>query len=192
MSLAHTTTTVAKPRVLRLLGLWVTAAICLLTPLSGRGATVSENELKAAFLYNFTKFVEWPATSFPSTNAPIQFAVFGDEEFSAKLKSLLVGKTAHGRAFEVKTLTNPQEAKNFHIVFVGSSEKRLAMILDATKKLPILTIGESDEFLDLGGIINLVFEEAQLGFEVNAEAAERNKLVISSKLLRLAKKRRVK
>src|SRR5687767_12232102 len=125
-------------------------------------AAVTEGELKAAFLYNFAKFVTWPATAFPSETAPIQVAVFGDEDFSVKLKSLLSDKKAHGRSFEVKRITNPQEAKNFQMVFVTSAEsKRAPLILDATKKLPILTVGEWDQFLEWGGMINFVFEEAR-------------------------------
>src|SRR5687768_15795823 len=83
-------------------------------------APVPETDVKAAFLYNFAKFVEWPKEAFESDTAPIQIAVFGDEEFSAKLKSLLTDKKAHGRSFEVKRITNPQEAKTVHMVFVPS------------------------------------------------------------------------
>jgi len=171
-----------------------TALLLLLSTVAARaGEALSEAEVKAAFLYNFTKFVEWPKQTFSSTNAPIQFAVFGDEEFSAKLKTLLGDKKAHGRSFEVKSIFTPQEAKNFHIVFVaGPESRRAAQVLEATKKAPVLTIGESDQFLDAGGMINLFFEDAQLAFEVSPESAQKAGLEISSKLLRLAKKRRAK
>ena len=156
----------------------------------GHGATVSPADVKAAFLYNFAKFVAWPAEAFPSETAPIQLGVFGDEEFGAKLKSLLSDKQAHGRSFEVKTFSNPQEAKNFQMVFVAGSEtRRSSQVLEATKKLPVLTIGESEQFLDAGGMINFVVEDAQLKFEVNPESAQEVKIEISSKLLRLARKR---
>lgn len=162
-------------------------ALCLSIPAR---AAVPETDVKAAFLYNCAKFVEWPQEAFSSENAPIQIGLFGDEEFAGKLRFLLSDKKAHGRAFEVKRLTNAQEAKNYHIVFITASEsKRLFQILEATKKSPALTIGESEQFLDSGGMINLVFEDAQIRFEVNPEAAEKVKLVISSKFLRLAKKR---
>src|SRR5258705_898283 len=123
--------------------------------IGSRGAAVSEAELKAAFVYNFAKFVTWPAEAFSSETAPIQLAVFGDEEISSTLRSLLSDKKAHGRSFEVKRISNPQEAKNFQIVFVTSSENRRAtQILDATRKLPVLTVGETEQFLDLGGMIS--------------------------------------
>jgi len=166
---------------------------CLLALLSpgaiASQAAVPETDVKAAFIYNCAKFVEWPKEAFASDNAPIQIAVIGDDEFAAKLKSLLSDKKAQGRSFEVKKISNPQDAKNFQIVFISSSEtRRLPQILDAARKSSVLTIGETEQFLDLGGMINLFFEETQLRFEVNQEAAEKGKLVISSKFLRLAKR----
>jgi hypothetical protein len=164
------------------------ALLLLLTSFAG-AAAVPETDVKAAFLYNFAKFVEWPQEAFASETAPIQIAVFGDEEFSAKLKSLLSDKKAHGRSFEVKRITNPQDAKTVQMVFVPSAEsRRTSQILEATRKLPVLTVGESDQFLDLGGMINFVFEDSQLRFQINPEAAEKARLKISSQLLRLAKK----
>jgi hypothetical protein len=155
--------------------------------------TASEAEVKAAFLYHLAKFVEWPATAFSSETAPLRVAVFGDEEFAAKLSKSLSEKTAHGRTFEVKRIVNPQEAKNFHMVFIPNSEsKRAILVLDAVKNAPVLTVGESDEFFEYGGMINLYFEDSQLRFEINAQAAEKVKLVISSKLLRLNKKKEAK
>jgi hypothetical protein len=174
--------------------LWHAALLFVLGTASTRGATTaSETELKAAFLYNFAKFVEWPADSFLSETAPLRVVVFGDDDTVAKLKSLLSDKKAHGRSFEVRRVTSPQEARNAQIVFVTSAEsKRTLLILDAVKRLPVLTIGDADDFLDSGGMINFYFEEAQLRFDINAEVAEKVKLVISSKLLRLAKKRSFK
>ena len=190
MSLMRTTQRIGEAVLLRKSGfalLQVFLAFFFGTVLAR--AAVSETELKAAFLYNFAKFVDWPAQAFSSETDPIQIGIFGDEDFGGKLRSLLSDKKAHGRSFEVKKVSNPQEAKNFQIVFVSNTEtKRLPQILEATKKLPILTIGESEQFLDAGGMINFTFEDSQLRFEVNPDAAERVKLAISSKLLRLAKR----
>ena len=116
--------------------------------------------------------------------------MFGDEDFGNKLRVLMTGQKAHGRSVDVKNISSPQDAKNFHIVFVaGAENRRTAQILEATKKAPVLTVGEGESFLDAGGIITLVLEDAQLRFEVNTDAAQKVKLEISSKLLRLAKKR---
>ena len=166
----------------------------LLGAVRGHAATTaSEADVKAAFLYNAAKFVEWPTNAFTSETAPLRVGVFGDDEFLARLSVLLSDKKAHGRAFEVKKITNPQDAKNFQIVFVGAAEnKRGLLVLDAVKKSPVLTIGESDEFLEYGGIIMCYFEDAQLRFDINPEPAEKVKLVISSKFLRLAKKKGAK
>jgi len=170
------------------LALLASAALFLVWPVRGTAA-VSETDVKAAFLYNCAKFVEWPKDTFASETAPIQIAVIGDDEFASKLKSLLSDKKAQGRSFEVKKISNPQDVKSFQIVFISSSEtRRLPQILDAAKKSSVLTIGETEQFVDLGGMINLFFEDAQLRFEVNADAAEKARLVISSKLLRLAKR----
>jgi len=170
------------------------AALLVFFGLAGsRAATAPENDLKAAFLYNFTKFVQWPEEAFSSTNAPIRFAVLGDEEFGSRLKLLLSDKKAHGRSFEVQTINSAQEAKDFHIIFVPGPEGRRGVpIIEATNKRPVLTIGESDQFIELGGMISLFFDEAQLAFEVNPQSAQKAGLEISSKLLRLAKKRRAK
>ena len=196
MNAARPTTRAAKKTLWGRIAWWLVgpAVLAVFFGLAnGRAATAPENDLKAAFLYNFTKFVEWPTNAFTSTNAPIRFAVFADEEFGARLKLLLNEKKAHGRSFEVQTINNAQEAKNFHIVFVPGAESRRAVpVLEATNKRPVLTIGESDQFLELGGIISLFFAESQLAFEVNPQSAEKAGLEISSHLLRLAKKRRDK
>ena len=161
----------------------------LLLSTFARGAAVSETELKAAYLFNFAKFVEWPLDAFESETAPIQIGIFGDEDFATRLRVLLSDKKAHGRSFEVKRISSPQEAKTCQIAFISSSEtKRAPQILEAVRKSPVLTIGESEQFLELGGMIGFVFEDAQLRFEIYPDAAEKVKIIISSKLLRLAKR----
>ena len=168
---------------------FTTVALMLLCGWARVQAAVSESDVKAAFLFNSAKFVDWPATAFASDTAPIQIAVFGDDEFSAKLRSMLTEKRAHGRSFEVKRISTPQEAKNFQMVFIpGAENKRMQPVLDAVRNLPVLTLGESDQFVEAGGIINILFEDTQLRFEVNSDAADKAKLVISSKFLRLAKR----
>src|SRR5436190_1025310 len=166
----------------------VVLAASFLLPVAARSA-VPESEVKAAFLYNSAKFVEWPKEAFASETAPIQVAVVGDDDFSAKLRALLSDKKAHGRSFDVKRVSNPQDVKSAHILFIPAAEtRRMSQFLEATKKSPTLTIGESDQFLDAGGMINILFEESNLRFEVNPEPAERVNLVLSSKFLRLAKR----
>jgi hypothetical protein len=152
---------------------------------------VPEADLKAAFLYNFTKFVEWPSEAFAHDDSPFVVGVFGDEDFTSTLKTLLQDKKAqaHGHPFVVRKISNAQEAKACQAVFFRESEtRRFPPVYDAIKKLPILTVGEGSEFLDAGGMFSLSFEDKQLRFEVNPAPAENAKLSISSKLLRLAKR----
>src|SRR5438105_619025 len=115
-----------------------------------------EADLKAAFLYNFTKFVEWPADAFPKEDSPFVVGIFGDEEFASTLRKLLEDKKAHGHPFIVRRLTQNNEAKACQILFVRESEtKRFSAIYESIKRAPVLTVGESEEFLDAGGMFNL-------------------------------------
>lgn len=158
-------------------------------PARAQDSTVSEADLKAAFLYNFTKFVEWPNEAFPREDSPFVVGIFGDDEFVATLRTLLQDKKAHGHPFVVRKLSAPADSKGCQILFFRESEgRRFAQIYDTIKKLPILTVGEGGDFLEAGGMFGLFFEDKQLRFEVNPAPAENAKLAISSKLLRLAKK----
>jgi hypothetical protein len=148
----------------------------------------TEQDVKAAFVFNAVKFTEWPQNAFSSETAPIRIAVIGEEDFAAKLSALLKDKKAHGRSFEVKKINTPADAKGVHVLYCPNAEtKRFGQFYDFIKKTPALTIGESGQFLDAGGIINLLIEDDQLRFEIHPEAAEAGNLVISSRVMRLAK-----
>jgi len=173
---------------------WLARWLCLLwLALTGAGslaqdAPLTEADLKAAFLYNFAKFVDWPNDAFASDQSPIVVGIYGDDEFIATLRTLLQDKKAHSRGFSVRKVANGAEARNCQLLFFREPETRkLSVILDSIRRLPILTVGESSEFLDLGGMLNLFFEDKQLRFEVNPGPAETAKLNISSQLMRLAK-----
>jgi hypothetical protein len=171
---------------------WIACLLLLLAtggqPASAQDAQVPEADLKAAFLYNFTKFVEWPADAFAREDSPFIVGIFGDDDFVRTMKTLLQDKKAHGHPFLVRKLTNIQDGKNCQILFFRESEsKKMGSSYESIKRLPVLTVGESDDFLDQGGMFNLFFEDKQLRFEVNPATAENAKLTVSSKLLRLAK-----
>ena len=156
-------------------------------PSIARGETAPEYTVKAAFLYNFAKFVEWPAEAFAGPVSPIVLFVFGVDPFGDALKSLK-GKTANGRPIVVRYAANLGELERCHLLFVSASEKaNLPKILQTTKSWSILTVGDMNGFAQDGGIINLVNEEHRIGIEINMEAAHRSRLKISSKLLALAK-----
>ena len=156
-------------------------------PSFARGEPAPEYVVKAAFLYNFAKFVEWPADAFAGPASPIVFIVFGEDPFGDALKSLK-GKTANGRPIVVRYAANLGELERCHLLFVSASSiALLPKILQATNGWNVLTVGDVDGFARDGGTINLVNEERRIGIEINMEAAQRTRLQISSKLLGLAK-----
>ena len=157
------------------------------SPSFARGEPAPEYAVKAAFLYNFAKFVEWPADAFTGPGSPIVIWVFGEDPFGDGLGSLK-GKTANGRPIVVRYAANLGELERCHILFVSASEKEnLQKVLQTTKGWSILTVGDMNGFAQDGGIINMVKEESRVGIEINLEAAQRSRLKISSKLLALAK-----
>jgi hypothetical protein len=180
-----------KPKAPRQILRWFVALLTVLwsglaTP--AQDAKFTEADVKAAFLFNVAKFIEWPKDAFANEESPIEFGIYGDDDFVATLRTLLQGKKAHGRGFLIRKVANPQEAKTTHMLFFRESESRkLGQVLDTIRRLPILTVGETDDFLDSGGMLNLFFEDKQLRFAVNPGPAETAKLTISSQLMRLAK-----
>src|SRR5467141_2606171 len=148
----------------------------------------SEYLIKAGFIYNFAKLVEWPTSAFPQPDSPIVIGIFGEDPFGTVLDRVLAGKKVNGRIFLVKRLKSVADLKECHIVFVSSSEMgHLAEAIHLVKGMPILTIGEIPGFARRGGIINLVLEDNKVHFEVNVEAAKEADLNISSRLLALAR-----
>lgn len=169
----------------------VAAAIAACTIALGRQAahaqrsSASEYAVKAAFLYNFAKFIEWPSGA-PS--GPIKIGILGEDPFGATLDGTVKGKTANGRSLVIRRLKRTQDARSCHIVFVSRSEKgRFAEILEAVKGAPVLTVADTERFAHRGGMLNFYLEQNRVRFEVNVTAAEQARLKISSKLLRLAR-----
>ncbi len=168
----------------------LTALLAALAAQAARGAapaSFEEYEVKAAFLYNFAKFVEWPDEAFSDPRSPIVLLVVGSDPFGDALASLK-GKTASGRPLAVLRAATVDDLVRCHILFVAASETpRLSRILQATKSWSTLVVGDVDGFARKGGAINLVRKEDRIAIEVNPEAAQRARLRISSKLLGLAK-----
>jgi hypothetical protein len=149
--------------------------------------TANEYQLKAAFLYNFAKFVEWPPDAF-SGGTPLVVGLIGDDPFGGAIDQAISGKTVNGHQLTIQRLKWGQNLRACHILFIGSSErKRLAQIIESLRGAGVLTVGEMDKFVEQGGLINFVMEDSKVRFEVNADAAEQARLKISSRLLALAK-----
>jgi len=153
-----------------------------------RAQSVSEYQVKAAFLYNFAKFVEWPPNLFNDPRDPFVLCVAGDDPFGNLLDGIVLGKTANGHPLAVRRLRREREARSCQILFVSSSERnRLRPVLKSLRGASVLTVGETDGFAQEGGMINLTLEDNRVHFEINVAAAERAGLKISSKLLSLAR-----
>jgi hypothetical protein len=154
---------------------------------SGYGQAIEEYKVKAAFLYNFAKFVEWPSQAFVTSTDPITVCVLGHNPFGNALEEVIHGKSIDGRSFEYRQVSDAESAGACQILFVASSEgKHFRAIHGNLKALGILTVGEAQGFTADGGVINFKLDDGRVRFEINIEAAEHEQLRISSKLLSLA------
>jgi hypothetical protein len=146
--------------------------------------TPNEYEVKAAFLYKFASFVEWPAAG----NSTVCIGVVGDDPFGALLDQVVKGKSIYGREFLVRRFRSGEKPAGCDIVFISPSErKHLRLILDGLRGANVLTVGETPEFCQSGGVINFEILNDRVQFEINLEAAARARLKVSSKLLSVAK-----
>ncbi|MCH9021363.1 MAG: YfiR family protein [Planctomycetes bacterium] len=168
-----------------------------LHPAQVNAASYKEGEIKAALIYNFLKFVDWPEGTFKEDNKEkkeaIRVGVVGKEAF-ASAEKIFKNKKIQERALKiilvtVKQLKDEKKLKGFHVLFVSAAAKGEAKkVPPRLKKSAVLTIGELEGFLEAGGIFNFVVEKKKVRFEVNLAAAEEVKIKIRSKLLRLAKR----
>jgi hypothetical protein len=169
--------------------LWVLGLVMLF--LSGSRAqspTAGEYQVKAAFLFNFAKFVEWPPSSFSDASAALRICVLGRDPFGEELRNITKDKTVNGRRLEVDEGIDLQVARTCHILFIATSETvRLKQILESLQGSDALTVGDTKGFIEQGGMINFVLENSRVQFEVNRKAAEQCGLKISSKLLSVAR-----
>ena len=168
------------------------------TPLAyaqtGDAPDSSEYLIKAGFIYNFAKFVEWPSAAFAQPDSPIVIGVLGTDPFGSVLDRLVQDKKIGQRGFVVrrykwgKDLKDLKDLRDCKILFVSTSEKAHAdEIIQLVKWLPILTVGETPGFAERGGVIRFTVEDNRVRFEVNVDAAHQADLNISSRLLTLAK-----
>jgi hypothetical protein len=156
---------------------------------AGAQPQLDEYRVKAAFLYNFAKFVEWAPRAFKDASDPITICIAGETSTSiyAQLDSAVTGKMAGNRSFAVRRVSDAQHATGCNILFIGLAErKRIPAILAGVRELGILTVGETPEFIANGGVVNFKLEDGRVRFQINVEAAEHEQIRISSKLLSLA------
>jgi len=147
---------------------------------------MTEQQVKARCLLNFAKYIDWPSNA-ASTNITLRIGCVAEGKILDSLKEAAEGKLIGERKVQVVAADAPEAWAGCDILFVNSSErKRLPQILNRLKDLPVLVVGESDQFLQQGGAVNLLKKEGKVRFEINVDAARAAHLQISSKLLTLA------
>jgi uncharacterized protein DUF4154 len=163
-------------RLLTALGVWAA-----MTPLAAQEQTSLEYQVKAAYLYNFVKFIEWPDAT---RQGPLTICIAENNPFGKALDDLVRGESIDGRAIAARVVSAPQP--DCHVVFVPRGVAA-GEYLRTARNAPVLTVGESADFVAQGGIINFVRDAGMIRFEIDQDAARRAGLQISSRLLRLAR-----
>ena len=153
-----------------------------------QGTPSVEYQLKAAFLFNFAKFVAWPPDAFPSQTAPITLCVFRHDPFGSALDEVIHEKAINNRELLARRIHDLPELKACQLVFVSErEEKQLPEILESLKGASSLVVGESADFAERGGAVQFFLENNKLRFVINVDAIQRARLQASSKLLALAR-----
>lgn len=188
----------ADPRAARLMirplcsgTIRVAVLACLLSiaglSLADPSPSPSEYEIKAAFLYNFTKFVEWPPAVLPDASTAVVIGVLGDDPFSHALDETVADRSANGHPLVIRRLSDASDAKGCQIVFVSASEGgHIAGVVSSLAHHSVLTVSDVDSFAERGGMIQFVMQDNKVRLLINLDAAERTGLKISSQLLKLA------
>jgi hypothetical protein len=163
-----------------------TLLLLLLAPLQAAPAQ-SEYALKSAFLYNFCRFIDWSDSAFASPNEPLIIGIVGDDPFGPLLNEAVKGKKYHNRPIRIDHFRAPGDIRRCHLLFVSHANAgRLDPILAAVAGKSVLTVGETEDFLNRGGMITLGAEQNRVRLRISAPALRSANLVVSSKLLRVA------
>jgi hypothetical protein len=150
--------------------------------------TTSEYEIKAAFLFNFAKFVDWPPDAMKNTDGSFVIGILGRDPFGVALEQTIGDKTIRGAAIQIRRFQNLNDLRFCHILFISESEKNgLPGILDKIGDQSILTVSDMPDFARRGGMIHLYMENNRVRFIIHTQAAENAGLKLSAKLLTLAK-----
>jgi YfiR/HmsC-like len=146
-----------------------------------------EHSVKAAFLYKFLGYVEWPAEAFTQPDTPIGIGVLSGGEIADELARIVSGRNVNGRPITVKRLKEGDSLAGIHMLFIGRSESaRLSQLVKAAHQRPILTVTEAQGALTHGSVINFVLADSRVRFEVSLEAADRSGIKLSSRMLAVA------
>lgn len=172
------------PHAIRLLLLFL--SLTGLGSLSLSAQAELEYEVKAAFLYNFIRFIDWPEEAFSGPDAPLVIGVLGrTDPFRGQLQEAVAGKTANGRPLEIRTGRSLEEIGPVHLLFIGPFEN-VPAALAKLRGQPVVTVGDRQDFTAAGGMIRFFLREQRVAFEINLDAVEEAELRMSSRLLALA------
>ena len=142
-----------------------------------------EYKIKAAYIYNFAKFVTWPEQAWPDPKSPLVIGILGQDPFGLLLAETINGKTVNGRALALRYFKSGAPVEGCHILFVSRSEKeRLPALLASLRGKNVLVISELERFARQGGMINFIIAEDRVRFELNLQAVQAAGLQVSSKL----------
>jgi len=164
---------------------WLSASFLLCSASAAFGQAL-EYDVKAAFLLNFTKFIEWPPSAFPGSSAPFAICILGKDPFGGALDAVVAGETVNGHPLIVRRLTEKPPAQSCQILYTGEPVKEAAQTLGSVGP-GMLTVGEGDAFLRGGGMVAFVTENRRVRFDINRSAAEAAGLKLSSRLLNVAR-----
>ncbi len=169
-----------------LLAAWM-LTFYVLAPARAELESSREYSLKAAFLYNFCQFIEWPDTAFAGRGAPLVIGVLGDDPFGSLLEETVEGEVVRGRRLRVERYRRVEDARRCQILFIcGSEGKRSGAIVAALRGRSVVTVGETADFLEQGGMIALLSDQNRVKLRINPAMLRSSNLTVSSKLLRVA------
>src|ERR1700674_5270396 len=176
-----------RSRLIAIILALLVSAHLVATPKGHAQDSLSEYQVKAAYLFNFLKFVEWPAEAFTDPLGPIVIGIVGDDPFGNALPHMIMGKTVQGRDLVIRKYRAGEDLRASHVLFISESEKkRLPRLLASLRGSNVLTVADVDGFLEEGGMIRPFSEGDRVRFAINVDATMMAKLKVSSKLLSLA------
>lgn len=147
----------------------------------------SESEVKAAFIYKFLGFVDWPARAFSSPTAPLVIGIVTPDDVATYLQQLVPGHTVQGRPVVVRNLKTGDSLEGLQVLYIGRADAgKLEELTARAQELSILTVSDVGDGIDNGCVINFLLDEGRVRFDVSVEAAQSSKLALSSRLLAVA------
>ncbi len=163
------------------------AGLARATTEAATAGQLSERSVKAAFLYKFLGYTEFPSTAFANAAAPLVIGVLGADEVALELGRIVAGRSVNNRAIVIRALREGEAGSGVHLLFVGGADSaRVQRAVRAAPAGPLLLVSEADNALQLGSVINFRIIDDRVRFDVSLEAADRNNVKLSSRLLTVA------